>query len=160
MGRKSIKANKNIYQLAREAAGLTREKASDLIRYISPERIEKIESGKTPVHPDELPLLAKAYKRPDLLNSYCANECPIGKCKEIGELKNCDFSQVVLQILSTVSLLESQKNRLIEISADGEISDDEMKDFNYIRTQLKAISDQSEALRIWIEKMGYQENEL
>ena len=65
-----------------------------------------------------------------------------------------------MQILSTVSLLESQKNRLIEISADGEISDDEMKDFNYIRTQLKAISDQSEALRIWIEKMGYQENEL
>lgn len=42
MGRTSTKENKNSYQLAREELGLTREKASELLETIAPERIEKI----------------------------------------------------------------------------------------------------------------------
>lgn len=41
MGRTSTKENKNSYQLAREELGLTREKASELLETIAPERIEK-----------------------------------------------------------------------------------------------------------------------
>lgn len=44
MGRTSTKENKNSYQLAREELGLTREKASELLETIAPERIEKIEN--------------------------------------------------------------------------------------------------------------------
>lgn len=44
MGRASVKVNKNIYQIKREELGLTREKASELIGSITPERIEKIEN--------------------------------------------------------------------------------------------------------------------
>ena len=40
MGRASIRQNKNIYQLRRESLGLTREKASDVVSAVSPERIE------------------------------------------------------------------------------------------------------------------------
>ena len=40
MGRTSTKENKNSYQLAREELGLTREKASELLETIAPERIE------------------------------------------------------------------------------------------------------------------------
>ena len=40
MGRASIRQNKNIYQLRREELGLTREKASDVVSAVSPERIE------------------------------------------------------------------------------------------------------------------------
>ena len=43
MGKKSVRENKNIYQLAREEAGLTRSKASDLMEIISESAIEKIE---------------------------------------------------------------------------------------------------------------------
>ena len=39
MGRTSTKENKNSYQLAREELGLTREKASELLETIAPERI-------------------------------------------------------------------------------------------------------------------------
>ena len=46
MGRTSTKENKNSYQLAREELGLTREKASELLETIAPERIEKIENEK------------------------------------------------------------------------------------------------------------------
>ena len=44
MGRKSTKENKNIYQTSRETAGLTREGASELLEFISSDRIEKIEN--------------------------------------------------------------------------------------------------------------------
>ena len=54
MGKRSVKENKNIYQLSREAKELSREAASELLEYISPERIEKIESGKSMPHPDEV----------------------------------------------------------------------------------------------------------
>ena len=40
MGRVSSKANKNIYQTRREELGLSREKASELLKTIPPERIE------------------------------------------------------------------------------------------------------------------------
>ena len=47
MGKKSTKENKNIYQTSREDAGLTREKASELMEFVSADRIEKIESEKS-----------------------------------------------------------------------------------------------------------------
>ena len=58
MGRASTRQNKNIYQLRREELGLTREKASDVVAAVSPERIEKIESGKSLAHPDEVLAMA------------------------------------------------------------------------------------------------------
>ena len=53
MGKKSTKENKNIYQIFREEQNLTRDKASELMEFISPDRIEKIESEKSLPHPDE-----------------------------------------------------------------------------------------------------------
>ena len=41
MGRASTKENKNIYQITRESLDLSREKASELLEKIPPERIEK-----------------------------------------------------------------------------------------------------------------------
>lgn len=79
MGRASNKENKNKYQLIREELGLSREKASELLETIMPERIEKIESGKSLSRPDEVITIAEKYKRPSLCNYYCSNQCPIGQ---------------------------------------------------------------------------------
>ena len=53
MARVSTRENKNIYQLTRENLKLTRETASELLESIPPERIEKIESGRSFPQPDE-----------------------------------------------------------------------------------------------------------
>ena len=79
MGRTSTKENKNSYQLAREELGLTREKASELLETIAPERIEKIENERTVPRPDEVLTMAEKYKRPALCNYYCSRQCPIGR---------------------------------------------------------------------------------
>lgn len=79
MGRVSVKENRNIYHLCREELGLSREKASEILGSIPPERIEKIENEKSLPHPDEVLIMSEVYKMPNLCNHYCANECPIGK---------------------------------------------------------------------------------
>ena len=68
MGRASTKENKNKYQLVREELGLSREKASELLETISPERLEKIENEKSMPQPDEVLTMAEKYKRPSLCN--------------------------------------------------------------------------------------------
>ena len=60
MGRTSTKENKTSYQLAREELGLTREKASELLETIAPERIEKIENERTVPRPDEVLTMAES----------------------------------------------------------------------------------------------------
>ena len=86
MGRASTKENKNRYQLVREELGLSRERDSELLESISPERLEKIENERSDPHPDEVLLMSQKYCKPSLCNYYCANECPIGQqCEPIDE---------------------------------------------------------------------------
>lgn len=66
MGRLSTKENKTIFQLSREELGYSREKASELLGWISPERIEKIENEKSMPHPDEILAMSIVYKNPKL----------------------------------------------------------------------------------------------
>lgn len=152
MGRASIKENKNIYQKTRESLHLTREKASELLETMMPERIEKIESEKTLPHPDEVLLMAEKYKVPNLCNYYCANQCPIGQ-QYVPEVKIKDLSQIVLEMLASLNAMNKKKERLIEITADGEIAREELDDFIYIQEELERISITVETLQLWAEKM-------
>ena len=141
MGRRSVKENKNPYQLSREAAGLTREEASEKLVYISADRIEKIESGRLAAHPEEVMTMASVYKNVMLNNYYCSHECPIGQ-KYVPELKMKDISQITLELLNSVNLLNQDKERFLEIMVDGEIQDNEQADFEEIKKNL---------LDIWLE---------
>lgn len=152
MGRVSVKENKNLYQLRREELGLSREKASELLETMPAERIEKIESEKSLPHPDEVLLMSEAYKMPNLCNHYCANECPIGK-QYVPEIKIKDLSQIVLEMLASLNSMNRKQERLIEITADGKIEGDEIKDFIHIQEELEKISITVETLQFWSEQM-------
>ena len=123
MGRKSTKENKNIYQTSREAAELTRESAAEQLEFISSDRIEKIESEKSLPHPEEILAMSDCYKNPSLCNYYCSHECPIGQ-EYVPDVKFKELSQITLEMLASLNSLEKEKNRLIEITVDGVISND------------------------------------
>jgi len=150
MGKKSTKENKNIYHISREAVGLSREKASEAMIFVSPERIEKIESEKSEPHPDEVLAMSECYKKAQLCNYYCANQCPIG-IKYVPEIEIKDLSQIVLEMLATLNSIDKDKNRLIEISADSNITEDEFKDFVSIKEKLQKISRTADSLTVWIQ---------
>ena len=151
MGRKSTRENKNIYQTSREAAELTREGAAELLKFISSDRIEKIESEKSLPHPDEILAMADCYKNPLLCNYYCSHECPIGQ-EYVPEVKSKELSQITLEMLASLNSLDRQKARLIEITVDGVISEDEMEDFKHIQEQLEQISMAIDSLQLWMQK--------
>ena len=152
MARRSTKENKNIYQTTRENLDLTREEASELLETVSPERIEKIENERSLPYPDEVLLMSDKYKQPTLCSYYCANQCPIGQ-QYVPEIKIKDLSQIVLETIASLNVMQKKKERLIEITVDGKISDDEIGDFIYIQKELEKISIAVETLQLWCERM-------
>ena len=152
MARVSVKENKNIYHKTREALNLTRESASELLESITAERIEKIENERSLPHPDEVLIMSEKYKQPNLCNHYCANQCPIGQ-QYVPEIKIKDLSQIVLEMLASLNAMSKKKERLVEITVDGQITDDEMEDFVMIQKELEKISIAVETLQLWSEQM-------
>lgn len=149
MGRKSIREDKSVYFKAREEAGLTRAQASELIGTMTESRLEKIETGKVAIYPEDVVDLANAYKRQDLCNYYCTHECKIGQ-KTVPEVKMSSLPEIVLGMLSALNSLNNQKERFIDITADGVISDDELEDFLAIQKQLEQIDTTVESLKLWV----------
>lgn len=150
MGRKSTKENKNIYQTSRENAGFTRDSAAEQLEFISSDRIEKIENEKTAPHPDEILAMADCYKNPSLCNYYCSHECPIGK-EYVPEVTAKDLSMITLEMLSTLNSLSKEKDRMIDIAADGKITEDEVTDFLRIKSNLDNMSLTIESLKLWVQ---------
>ena len=158
MPKKSVKENKNIYQISRENMEFTRAQAAEKLEFISADRIEKIESEKTLPRPEEILAMADCYKNPSLCNYYCSHECPIGR-EYVPEVKSKDLSQITLEMLASLNSLEKEKNRLIEITVDGKISSDEAADFEAIQEKLEEMSMIIDSLNLWVRNTIAEKNE-
>ena len=150
MGKRSVRENKNVYQRSREAAGLSREAAGERLVFVSPDRIERIESGRSAPHPDEVLVMEKCYRDAELSNYYCAHECPIGM-KYVPEAKLRELPHTAMELLAALGALEKDKDRLIAIAADAQVSADERGAFGEIVEKLTRLETAIRAMRIWIE---------
>ena len=151
MGRKSNKEDKSIFQEYREKLDLTREKASELIGFISPAKLEKIENGKVSLQPEDVIAMAQCYKAPELCNYYCSQECPIGQ-QYIPKIKIKDLAQIAIETLNSLNRISKEKDRLLEIVEDGQVTPDEYKDFFEIKKTLEKISLSVDTLQLWVDK--------
>ena len=156
MPRRSTRENKNVYQLSRERAQLTREAAAERMVFLTSARIEKIESERSAPHPEEVLAMAEAYGDPMLRNTYCTRECPIGK-KYVPRAEEKSISQITLDMVVTLNDLMRDRDRLMEITVDGTISDEELKDFRKIRENLERMSSAIESLKLWVDGAMEQE---
>lgn len=153
MGKKSIKENKNIYQQARDDLDLTRAAVEDATGGIlSASRIEKIENGSLNAHPEDVIQMAEVYNKPELCNYFCTNECQIGK-KYVPAVDTIhELPQITMELLSNLNALNHDKERIIDITADGKISEDERADFEQFREHLAEMSLAIESLKLWADK--------
>ena len=153
MGKRSSKSEeeKTIYEKARERCGLTREQASEMMDYISSDRIERIENGRTAAAPEDVLAMAEAYNDSLLCNYYCSQECPIGQ-QYVPAVEVKDLAHITLETLSTLNSLNRMKDRFIDIAADGKVTEDEMEDCSLIREKLEQISLTADALRYWMDQ--------
>ena len=151
MGRKSTKENKSIYQTTREELGWTREKAGEMITGFSPERIEKIENDGIQIRPEDVKLMAEAYRAPGLCNYYCSQECPIGRGRT-PRVESKELVQIAVETINSINRISGKKDRLLEIAEDGTISKDEMEDFEAIRQTLDRLQVSVSTLQLWLEQ--------
>ena len=151
MGRISTRTDKTIYQIFREEAGLSREKASELMESMPPSRIEKIEYETQQPTPYDIIQMADCYKRPDLCNYYCSHLCEIGD-RYVPEVEVSALSNIILETIACLNEINPLTSRLIQIARDGQITDDELPDFAYISSKLDEVSLAVNALNLWVEK--------
>ena len=54
--------------------------------------------------------------------------------------------------IPSAEAVAKERERLVEISVDGRIADDELRDFARIKSQLDDIAQTVDALQLWLEK--------
>mgnify|MGYP001517983051 CR=1 FL=1 len=147
MGKKATKAADNMYYLARCEAAETnadfssREKAAELVG-IDRTRLARIELDTIVPYPEEVKAMAKAYNTPELNNSFCARECPLGR-SSVSEVDIVDFDRLALKVLGSLKDIDTLRASLIAIS------EDERPAFQDILNSLEKISTNAKALKLW-----------
>ena len=140
MGKKATKAADNMYYLARCEA------AKENPDFSSREK--------------EVKAMAEAYNTPELCNSYCARECPLGR-NNVSEVDIVDFDRLALKVLGSLKDIDTLRASLIAISEDGVISEDERPAFQDILDSLEKISTNAKALKLWaIKNIHIQEEDV
>ncbi|MBQ7775212.1 MAG: helix-turn-helix transcriptional regulator [Lachnospiraceae bacterium] len=153
MSKKATKAADNMYYLARcEAAACnpdfsSRERAAEIIG-IDRTRLARIELDTIAPYPEEVKAMADTYNTPELCNSYCAKECPIGQ-NNVKEVTIDDFDRLALKVLGSLKDIDSLRGSLIAISEDGYIDESECGAFQDILDSLEKISTNAKALQLW-----------
>ena len=153
MGKKATKAADNRYYLARSEAAeqnpdfSSREKAAEIIG-IDRTRLARIELDTITPYPEEVKAMATAYNIPELCNSYCARECPLGR-NTVREVTIDDFDRLALKVLGSLKDIDTLRASLIAISEDGVIEENERPAFQKILDSLEKISTNAKALQLW-----------
>lgn len=156
MGKKATKAADNMYCIARYEAAeqddvfSSREKASEILN-MDRTRLANIELGNITPYPEEVLAMSKHYNAPELCNSHCAEQCPIGK-HTISKVEIDDFDRLSLKVLGSLKNIDSLRASLIEISEDGKVDENEQDLFRNILESLEKISNNANALKLWAEK--------
>lgn len=121
--------SKNIYQAAREYAGLTQDKAADLIK-AGKDSIASYETGRRIPSNELVVAMAKAYNYPELLNDHCCN-CPVGKilAKPIDRENINNIYKLIINLCNSLSNAEKISNDFMDIFDDGKVDKTEEKLF-------------------------------
>ena len=148
MGRKSNNDHNNILLQARLDADMTRADVYSKSS-ISSNVLQRIEKDASKATPQDVVNLSKAYGRKELCNYYCSNICEIGQ-KYVPHITNVsDLPKITLGLISSLKTVENFLDRFIEISADGEVDEEEQEDFELFKSHLDELSLAIESLKLW-----------
>lgn len=156
----ATKAKDSVYYLARMNAvesndDLGSREGASVHTGIDRTRLARIELDTIVPNPDEVRMMAAVYNAPELMNFYCYHDCPIGKCMGI-LLPSCQSSsveQVAVKAAIALRNAEQAREQLLDISADGIISEDEKDTLNAVLAQLGQISQVAHQLQAIVLKL-------
>ena len=159
MGRKASKATGNIYYIARiraaEKNGVfsSREKAA-LQLGIERSRLARIELDKIAPYAEEVLIMAKEYNAPYLCKDYCNNICPIGIDLALGknkkQIKHDSLERLSLRFLNSVQSIDDISRKLVNISMDGQVTEEEYENFHKVLRAMNEVSENIKSIKAFI----------
>lgn len=165
MANDCMKVNENIYFRCRKEAAKyndklnSRESASELLG-VSVSSLADYELGNTKVVPvDKVVLMADLYNAPQLLNGYCARECPIGCRRDTAtEIQPIERTTVGLLDLLQNEKLQRYMSALTSIAVDGQVTDDEKSRMTEIVAYLNEVRVLVEELTLFDSKRNGEDD--
>lgn len=140
-----------MFKAARKAAGLSIEAAAFKL-HIGSRTLINYENGHTLVPPEIVLKMAEVYGQPVLTAKYCADYCPIGQVYAY-PLVDKDLATIVLGFLKEHNDVRLIRSRLIEIAADGLITEEEIPEFEAILNELLDLEQKIEELKLWAARL-------
>ncbi len=114
---------RNIYQIARESAGITQEKAAELID-VSVESIRAYESGKR-IPPDKIVIkMIEIYDARYLAYQHLKTSAEVGQAY-LSDVELKDLPTAILRLLKEVTDFVNLRDEVIDITCDRIISPEE-----------------------------------
>ncbi|WP_195603833.1 helix-turn-helix domain-containing protein [Clostridium tyrobutyricum] len=128
------KEYRNIYQIARESAGLTQEKASELMD-ISVDSLRAYESGRR-IPPDHIVIkMIEIYNTQYLAYQHLKTSAEVGQ-KYLPKIEITDLSTSVLKVQTEIKDFVNCEDLFVKICSDGKVSDNEACNFKKICKEL------------------------
>lgn len=94
-------------------------------------RLARIELGSVTPYPEEVLLMADIYRAPELKGNYCREMCPLGR--NMPKIGNEGLDRISLRMLASFKKINEAKESLLDITADGIISEDEKPELKKIQ---------------------------
>lgn len=129
--------SRNLYQIARNSAGMTQEKASELL-CVSVESLRAYETGRTVPPNDIVSAMIGVYNTQYLAYQHIMHSSEVARqCLPLIELK--DLPEAILRLQKEVTDFVRCRDELIDITCDGIITDKERPRYNAILKELDDI---------------------
>ena len=130
----------NIYQNARKVAGLTQERAAELLD-LSPRSLADYESGLRMPPNDVADRMVTVYNSQLLAVQHLRKSTQFAR-ELLPDVKSMTLPQAVLNLVDAVyAFADSRADReLIDIARDGVITEDERERFDHVVEQIQHIT--------------------
>ena len=94
--------------------------------------------------------MADCYRAPELKGNYCREMCPLGR--NMPKIGNEGLDRISLRMLASFKKINEAKESLLDITADGIITEDEKPELKKIVQTLDEVNEIAQNLKNWIEK--------
>ena len=128
-----------IYQTCRKAAGMTQERAAELLG-VAVRTLAAWESGERPVPDLRVADMVDLYGTPYLAIQHLRLYSALGP-QVLPEISRVPLPQAVCQLLSCIRSIEEARagDRLLQIAADGRVDEMEATEYELLMAELEPL---------------------
>jgi len=109
----------------------SRSGAAEEIPGVTEDSLKKYELGTVKPPNDVVALMADTYNEPELVNWYCANECPLGI--NIREIELVEPERTAMRLFNACDDIQNSVQKLFDILDDGIVEQSELPDIASIK---------------------------